>query len=178
MKIFLNDTLIVKNNIDDVSNVIYNQNKTFINDANVQLISHHKCDWKLKHNLIQRKEYITLCVKDLPELFLKRLNNKDNHVKIKIVSVILSQEKDCYVIKTKCKIVNFSPLINVITSGINLIKGKCKITLKQINNITTEASFDCKVLSSLQMPKEFQEFILKLTKSVFETLNKELDKSI
>lgn len=178
MKIYLNETININKNINDVFDIIYNKNNTFINNTDISMVSSEIFEWKYKNGLKQKKEFITFCFKKLPEFFSSRLNNNENHIKIKMITKIIKQTTDIYNVETRYKIVNFSPFINTIINKMYFIKTKCVITIIKKNENNTDIFLTNKVSIATPYLPELETFVNYITKSLFENMKIELNKTI
>lgn len=179
MKIFFDDKIVINKNIEDIFNIIYNNNKNFINeDQNISVICKEVHEWKLKNKIIQRNEYITVCFKNLPDVFSKKLDNDNKHIRIKMITKILFKDPENYKVQTKYKLDNLSPLISSIVNKMKLIKSKCIITMKQNSDGTSELILHNKTSIAIAIPQKFEDFITNISKSLFENMKEEIYKTI
>lgn len=158
MKTFIQD-IIVNKSINNVFDIMYNLNNNIISSSVTSLVDYQMIDWYNKKKVVQKNEYLTVFINDLPESYANFLNHTMKHIRISKVNKQTFANDNTYYIHTKLKIKNLFPFVENNTSAITSVKCICKVKLIKINNNQTKISIKNKTYAFLPYSSDIETYI-------------------
>ena len=167
MKIFNIENQVVNKSLENAFNLMYNTDNNIVGSSVSQIIDWQTENWHQRKKFLERRDTITIYVADLPDLYAANLDNNQKHIKILMVSKISLHNEKEYILRTKYKVINLVPVMQTIINTLHLVKTKCKIHLKKINDTTTTLNVRCKISVFLPYATEIEDYIYGFISSVF-----------
>lgn len=167
MKTFIIDNVNVNRNIKEVFDIMYNCDNNIIKSGVSDMIDYQMDDWHLKKKILQKREYITIKIDDIPDLYAKNLDNDLKHIKILKINKLMFQDDKKYTVHMKYRITNLVPVVQTILNALNLVKCKCKVNLVKVDEHNTNVSIKSKTSVFLPYASEIEEYIHQFSNLFF-----------
>lgn len=169
MKTFIQD-IIVNKNINSVFDIMYNLNNNIISSSVTSLVDYQMINWYTKKKVIQKKEYMTVFINDLPVLYANFLNHTLKHINISKVNKQTFKNDKTYYIHTKCKIKNLVPFVENNTNAISSVKSICKVKLIAVGDNQTKISIKNTTYAYLPYASDIEEYIHGYVNTIYNKI--------
>lgn len=157
--------IIANKNIPDVYKILYEENIEIF-DKEIVIINWNKDEWIFKNKILERNETVYTYVPSMPHELVSYLKEKDKFIRLQVKHKMVINNSDYWKIKTKIKILNITPFLDIILNKLNIIEIKNKIELIKIDDNNTNIKITNKIKLNIPKTKAINTFIDKIINNI------------